>query len=97
MSLYVPGVVPDNFDSAAVVAAGDGEVEIGVSVILRYSNKPSDLVMDGVASLTSYSNGHKTVNLITSVWTFYEESIVSSAGHGRKLYPAEGSDFYETY
>lgn len=35
LSLYVMGVTSDNFDPTVVVAAGDGEVEIGLPVILR--------------------------------------------------------------
>lgn len=68
-SLYVIGVAPDYLESAVAVAAGDGEVEIGLSVILRYLLKPSNFVCDGVASLASYSNGRKTDNLISSVCT----------------------------
>lgn len=87
----------DNFDSTAIRAVGDGEVEIGFSVMVRYLNKPTNLVWDGVASLTSNSNGHKTVNFSTSLCTLYDESNVSPHGHGHIFHPAEGSDFIETY
>lgn len=93
VSLYVHGVTTDNLSSPALVTAGDGEVEIGLSVIGRQLNKSANLCIDGTASLTSYSNGHKTVNLITSLCTLDEESYEPPYGTGHEFHePAVGPD-----